>query len=277
MVYAYRLDFIWIGVLCRPCRERLLKCRNIDQIFTFWRWLLCPSSFTNPGQIWQQIVDQWSVLIHQISFKSVYCVIFQGQKRNFGQILTFGGSCIQPPLLIRAKFGVLEQTHRFWRLHAKFCLDCCPLVAKNPKFCHFVDFGILWCYQLAPVWESWTWVHNYKRSPVKRYQNRLCTLTHSWRNRAPNSGLQKCDGQTDKKLNVYGRLKGGWSPNPTKLGMVIEDLEHVLASPMAQCRHLFCIGMWWLLYVLWVACCLFTTCEFDYDEVYSPLRQYNTV
>jgi len=37
------------------------------------------------------------------------------------------------------------------------------------------------------------------------------------------------DKQTDKKLNVFGHPGGGCNPSPTKLGMVIEDLEHVLA------------------------------------------------
>ena len=48
-----------------------------------------------------------------------------------------------------------------------------------------------------------------------------------------NSAVQKRDGQTDKqtdkKLNVFGHPGGGWNPSLTKLGMVIEDLEHVLA------------------------------------------------
>ena len=33
-VYVYRLNFIWINILCRPCGEKLPKCRNCDQIFT---------------------------------------------------------------------------------------------------------------------------------------------------------------------------------------------------------------------------------------------------
>ena len=40
------------------------------------------------------------------------------------------------------------------------------------------------------------------------------------------------DRQTDrqtKKLNVFGHPGGGLNPSPTKLCMVIEDLEHVLA------------------------------------------------
>jgi len=62
-----------------------------------------------------------------------------------------------------AKFVVLKQTHGL-RLHSKFyvytpnfvsiSLFCGPLVAKNPKFYHFIDFGILWCRQLAAISES---------------------------------------------------------------------------------------------------------------------------
>jgi len=37
------------------------------------------------------------------------------------------------------------------------------------------------------------------------------------------------DRQTDKKLNVFGHPGGGCNPSTTNLGMVIEDLEHVLA------------------------------------------------
>jgi len=42
------------------------------------------------------------------------------------------------------------------------------------------------------------------------------------------------DRQTDKKkLDVFGRPGGGgWNPISTKLGMVIEDLEHVLARKL---------------------------------------------
>jgi len=39
---------------------------------------------------------------------------------------------------------------------------------------------------------------------------------------------KQTDRQTDKKLNVFGRPGSWWNPSPTKLGMVIEDLEHVL-------------------------------------------------
>ena len=35
--------------------------------------------------------------------------------------------------------------------------------------------------------------------------------------------------QTNKKLNIFGSLGGVRSLSPTKLGMLTEDLEHVLA------------------------------------------------
>jgi len=94
-------------------------CRNFDQIFTFL-WLLCPSSFTNPGKIWQQTVDPWSTLTRQISFEFVFCVTFQGQKRNFGQRLTFRGLLFPAPLPIRAKFCVLISKYNYckvWGFH----------------------------------------------------------------------------------------------------------------------------------------------------------------
>jgi len=55
-----------------------------------------------------------------------------------------------------------------------------------PKFCHFLDFCILWCRQLAAVWESWTRFHNYKPSHIQWYQNRFCTPALSSQNRAHN-------------------------------------------------------------------------------------------
>ena len=38
--------------------------------------------------------------------------VFGGQKTQFGQILTFGGSRTDALLPMRVKVGVLEQTHR---------------------------------------------------------------------------------------------------------------------------------------------------------------------
>jgi len=49
-----------------------------------------------------------------------------------------------------------------------------------------LEFGILWCHQLAAYGESWTRVHNCKPSRMQWYQNRFYTPTASWRNRTQN-------------------------------------------------------------------------------------------
>ena len=106
------------------------------------------------------------------------------------------------------------------------------LRTKTIQFVPFLEFGILWCRQLAAIWESWTRMYKYKPSPIQRYQNRFCTRTSLWQNQVHNLWHSKAwwtDSQ--KKLNVFGHPGSGWNPNPTKLGMVIEDLEHVLAPP----------------------------------------------
>jgi len=49
------------------------------------------------------------------------------------------------------------------------------------------------------------------------------------------------------RLNVFNRPGGGWNPSPTKLGMVIEDLELVLASLklLGDLTHNFAAGERW--------------------------------
>ena len=59
----------------------------------------------------------------------------------------------------------------------------------------------------------------------------------------------RTDRQTDKKLNVFCCPAGGWNPSPAKLGMVIEDLEHVLAplkllGSDAQFRRYGALKIW---------------------------------
>jgi len=50
------------------------------------------------------------------------CPLPVAEKHNFGQILTFGGSCTDPLLPMKVKFGVLKQAERL-HLHAKFHLN----------------------------------------------------------------------------------------------------------------------------------------------------------
>ena len=66
-----------------------------------------------------------------------------GQNHNSGQILTFGGSCTDTLLPMRAKFGVLEQTQGL-HLQAKFHLNAFVVSAfsgQKPQF--WANFDIL--------------------------------------------------------------------------------------------------------------------------------------
>jgi len=48
---------------------------------------------------------------------------------------------------------------------------------------------------------------------------------------ATQGGHKKASDESNlQKLNVFGHPGGGCNPSPTKLGMVIEHLEHVLVS-----------------------------------------------
>jgi len=57
------------------------KYRNFDLFFTIIVEALLP--LPNPGQIWQEIVDQRYTLTYQISFEYIYCVSFWGWKPQF--------------------------------------------------------------------------------------------------------------------------------------------------------------------------------------------------
>jgi len=93
-------------------------------------------------------------------------------------------------------------------------LFCRPLVKNNLNFCHIFDFGIQWCRQLAAIWESWARAHNYKPSPIQRYQNlSVLQRIHGeiWRTK---SDVQKRDGQRDKqtKCKPYQTWHGDRGP-----------------------------------------------------------------
>jgi len=92
MLIAYRFNFIWIVVLRRPygTKTEMWQFRPNFHILG----VLVPIPFTDPGQMRQRTVKQWSTLTGQISFESVRCVSFQGRK-----ILTFMGAPVRYPVL----------------------------------------------------------------------------------------------------------------------------------------------------------------------------------
>jgi len=72
---------------------------------------------------------------------SSLCQLLVAKKHNFGQILTFGGSCTGPLLPMRVKFVVLEQTEGL-HLHAKFHLNVfiAPASGGQKQFWANFDF-----------------------------------------------------------------------------------------------------------------------------------------
>ena len=72
-----------------------------------------------------------------------------GQKPHFWAILTFGGLLYQPPLPMRVKFGVLEQTEGM-HLHCKFYMHVFIVSAsggQKPQF--WTNIDLFW--RGAPV------------------------------------------------------------------------------------------------------------------------------
>ena len=150
------------------------------------------------------------------------CRLPVAQNHNFfGKFWLFGGSCTNPLLPIRAKFGAIAdpQYTLTCQISSRSVYSVALCWRKNPIFAAFwtsAFTGVAIGSSLRKV----NTVHNYKPYPIQGHQNRFCTPTSSWRNRAHNlwhSKVWRTDRQTDKKLNVFGRPGGGWNPSPTNL------------------------------------------------------------
>ena len=166
-----------------------------------------------------------------ITFESLYCVTFQRQ-RNLWQILTFGAD-IPSPLYWRAKFAVLQKTHDL-RLCAKFSLDQFILLPSGGEKPQILSFFGLWHFVVSPVGSNLRNLNTraqLQTFPYPRYQNRFCIPTPSWQNWAHNPWRSKAwrtNRWTQKKLYGFWPPRRRVKSSPTKHGMVIEDLKHVL-------------------------------------------------
>ena len=97
--------------------------------------LLYRLPFTDKGQIWCTEADRTSTLTCQISSKNVHCVGFQWPKTTIlGKFELLGGSCTDPLLTMKVKFGVLKQTERLHVLTCRISSECVHCVAfRWPK------------------------------------------------------------------------------------------------------------------------------------------------
>ena len=126
-------NFIW---MCSLCRLPVAKNHNFGQILNFLG-LLYRLPFTDKAQIWCPDADRTSTFMCQISSENVHCFVFQWPKTTIlGKFWIFGGSCTDPLLTIKVKFGVLKQTYRV-HLQAEFHLNVfivSPSGGQKPQF-----------------------------------------------------------------------------------------------------------------------------------------------
>jgi len=111
-------------------------------------------------------------------------------------------------------------------------LFCRLLAAKTPIFAIFWTLafcGVTNWQQSEKVEHRYTTTHLLLSNGIKIVSVLQCLRGEIGRTI---SDIEHHDGQTDKqtkKLDVFGCPSGGRNLSPIKLGMVIEDLEHVHA------------------------------------------------
>jgi len=145
---------------------------------------------------------------------------------------------------MRAKFGVPEQTCGL-RLHAKFCLKSVYFVAlwrrKTPNFT--ILLTLAFC-DVASWRQSEKVAHRCTTTNLPLSNGiKIVSVLQRFHGEImrTNSDVQKRDGQTDtqtdrqthrQKTQRFCRPGGRWNPSTAKIGMVIEDLEHILTPPV---------------------------------------------
>ena len=175
----------------------------------------------------------------------------------------FGGSCTDPLLPMRAKFGVLLVS---WSLTSLFSTNMA--ISETKIWCAIADprhmltcqissrsvYSVALWRRKTPIFaifltSAFSGVASWQQSEKVEH---MCTSTNLCLSNVSKpflcsnafvakSGAQtltfksvtdrQTNRQTDKKtLSVFGRPGGGRNPSITRLGMVIEDLKHVLAA-----------------------------------------------
>ena len=189
----------------------------------FWGSTAHP--FTDPGQIWQETVDH-GLYAYTSNF------IWVRLLAKFWHLVW--GSCTSP---YTNEGQIWYARVHPWSTLRPTCQISSQLVYCLSRAVKTPNFAVFWIkafFDDAAYGESRTWVHNYKpRSPYP-------TVTKSFL--CPNAFTAKSctvhtislslrsttDEQADKRLNVFGRPGGGWSPSQTQPGTVIEDLNMFL-------------------------------------------------
>jgi len=132
-----------------------------------------------------------------------------GQKPQFlANCDIFGSSCTfyrgGPNLVSYSRPTVYVYLRNF----VSIGLFCRAVAAENPNFCRFWTSA----FSGVAIWQQLNTVHNYRPSPIQRYQIvSILPRIHDEIGRTM-SDVQKRDEQTNrqtKKLNVFGCPSGG--------------------------------------------------------------------
>ena len=142
--------------MCSLCRLPVAKNHNFGQILNFGG-LLYRLPFTDKGQIWYPEADRTSTLTCQISSKSVNCVGFQWQKKQW-QMLTFGGLLYRPPITDEGQIWSAK-ADRSSTLTGRISSECVHFVAfRWPKpqcWANFEFWGLLYRLPFTDKGQTW--------------------------------------------------------------------------------------------------------------------------
>jgi len=154
------------------------------------------------------------------------CRLPVAKDHNFRQILTLLGAPVPnlfywlgPNLVFYSRPTVYVHLRNFFSIGLFYR----PVELRKSQFLPFFGLRHLVVSPIGSSLRKLNTVHNYKPSPIERYQNRFCTPTPSWRNRAYNlwrSKAWRTDRQTDrqtKKLNALAAPAAGEIRAPPNL------------------------------------------------------------
>jgi len=157
--------------------------------------------------------------------------------------VTFGGLLYRPPFTDETPFtdegliwcAIIADPYAYVPNFVSIALLCRPLFAKIFNFCRFF---VLRHLVLSPVGGSLRKLNTsaqVQTSPFQRHQIVSVLQRFDGEIGRTISDVQKRDEQTDEQTDKQTKTQRFWPPrrrvksDPTKLGMVIEYLEHVLA------------------------------------------------
>ena len=206
------------------------------KILQFWPnfhvlGLVCPPPFTNSGQI-------WSMLICLISFESVIVSPSREENLQFWTNVDIWGApvlsllyrsepnlvCKRYMLICKISSGLFHSVTLEWRKAPNF------VVFILTAFCGVASWQCVEKVECMCTTTNLHWSNGIKIvSVLQHFQGKImCTnfVVHK-----PVVHAYDATSMTDTPTNnlTFWLPQGGWNPSPTKLGMVIEDLEHVLA------------------------------------------------